>query len=182
MVILTFEKMHLPKNISVATLQHVEELNLLVNSAYRGETSKQGWTTEADLLDGIRTDEEALQETIQRENSWILIYTNAENKILACVHLEKHNEKLYLGMLTVVPPLQGKGTGKLLLSAAENFAKTLQCKSIYMTVITDRTELIAWYEKFGYVNTHELKPFPENNPRFGLPKKKLVFTVLEKLI
>lgn len=174
--------MQLPDNISIATIQHIKELNALVNSAYRGETSKQGWTTEADILDGIRTDEEGLKETIERENSWILIYTNIENKIVACVHLEKHNHKLYLGMLTVAPHLQGRGTGKLLLNVAENFAINLQCKTIYMTVITNRTELIAWYEKYGYINTHELKPFPENNPRFGLPKKKLMFTVLEKTL
>jgi N-acetylglutamate synthase-like GNAT family acetyltransferase len=174
--------MQLPDNISLAAIQHIKELNALVNSAYRGETSKQGWTTEADLLDGIRTDEEGLKETIKRDNSWILIHTDIENKIVACVHLEKHNRKLYLGMLTVAPHLQGKGTGKFLLNVAEDVAKSLQCIAIYMTVITDRTELIAWYEKHGYVNTHELKPFPDNDPRFGLPKKKLMFTVLEKAI
>jgi ribosomal protein S18 acetylase RimI-like enzyme len=176
------EKMQLPQNICVDTLQHVEALNTLVNSAYRGETSKQGWTTEADLLDGIRIDAERLQETIQQENSWILIYTEDENKVVACVHLEKHDEKLYLGMLTVAPHLQGKGTGKLLLHVSEKFAAAKNCTTIYMTVITDRTELIAWYEKHGYLNTHIKKPFPENDPRFGLPKKKLVFTVLEKMV
>jgi len=172
--------MQLPQNIFIATLQHVEALNILVNSAYRGETSKQGWTTEADLLDGIRIDAERLQETIQQENSWILIYTNAENKVVACVHLEKHEHKLYLGMLTVAPQLQGKGTGKLLLDVSEKFAVGKNCNTIYMTVITHRTKLIAWYEKHGYVNTHIKKPFPENDLRFGLPKKKLEFTVLEK--
>jgi ribosomal protein S18 acetylase RimI-like enzyme len=174
--------MQLPNNIAIATLQHISELNILVNSAYRGESSKQGWTTEADLLDGIRTDEEGLIETIQRNHSWILIYTNELNKIMGCVHLEKHDNKLYLGMLTAAPNTQGKGIGKALLYIAEQFAENKKCNAIYMTVITDRTELIAWYEKHGYVNTHELKPFPENNPRFGLPKKKLQFTVLEKLL
>ncbi len=174
--------MQFPHNICVAALQHVEELNALVNSAYRGETSKQGWTTEAGLLDGIRIDEARLQETIQQENSWILIYPNTENKVVACVHLEKHEHKLYLGMLTVAPQLQGKGIGKLLLDVSEKFAADKNCNTIYMTVITDRTELIVWYEKHGYVNTHIKKPFPENDPRFGLPKKKLEFTVLEKMI
>src|SRR4051794_13241714 len=31
----------------------------LVESAYRGESSRAGWTTEADLLDGQRTDRAA---------------------------------------------------------------------------------------------------------------------------
>ena len=166
--------------ISKATNIDVTALNTLVNAAYRGETSKQGWTTEADLLDGIRTDEEAIKETLTKENVWILKVLNEENEIVACVQLEKHLNKLYLGMLTVLPKLQGSGIGKKLLAKAEDFALEKKCNCIYMTVITDRLELIAWYERHGFVLTNEKKPFPSGNPRFGLPKKHLEFAVLEK--
>jgi ribosomal protein S18 acetylase RimI-like enzyme len=167
--------------VTLATENDIPELNVLINSAYRGDSSKQGWTTEADLLGGIRTDEESLKEMMQNSNASILKYS-AENKILACVYLKKENNKLYLGMLTVSPQLQNKGIGKILLAASEDEAREKNCDAIFMTVISLRTELINWYKKHGYVDTGEKKPFPENDPRFGIPKTKLEFIVMEKKI
>jgi ribosomal protein S18 acetylase RimI-like enzyme len=166
--------------LAFASTEDIPALNILVNSAYRGESSKQGWTTEADLLDGIRTDEKGLQNTLEKPNSWILKCVDELSQILACVHLEKNADQLYLGMLTVAPNLQNKGIGKLLLLEAEKMASQQACTSIYMTVITERTELIAWYEKHGYINTGITKPFPMDDPAFGLPKKQLEFVVLQK--
>lgn len=166
--------------ISVAEITDVSELNPLVNSAYRGDSSRQGWTTEADLLDGIRIDDERLEELIGKPDTVILKYTDTNNKIIGCVHLEKKDDGMYLGMLTVSPALQSKGIGKELINASEAYAKQQDCGSVYMSVITDRTELIAWYEKLGYKNTGIKKPFPMGDPRFGLPKKNLEFVILEK--
>ena len=156
--------------ISAATIQDIPELNVLINSAYRGESSKKGWTTEEHLLDGIRTDEENLSELLQKENVTILKYT-ANNKIIGSVYLEKQDKKLYLGMLTVSPELQGCGVGKKLMQAAEDFARNAQLDKISMTVISVRKELIAYYERRGYKNTGETKPFPMHDPKFGLPKQ-----------
>ena len=154
-------------------------LDKLVNSAYRGDTSRQGWTTEADLLDGTRTDAAAIIELIETPGITILKYVET-NEILACVELKKESDKLYLGMLTVKPMLQGKGIGKELLKAAEEEAKKQKCTSIFMTVISVRQELIDWYTRHGYQLTGERKPFAFNDPRFGQPKMKLEFIVLEK--
>lgn len=166
--------------LAFASTEDIHALNILVNSAYRGESSKQGWTTEADLLDGIRTDEKGLQNIMQQPHSWILKCVDELNEIVACVHLEKNADQLYLGMLTVSPTLQNKGIGKILLVEAEKVAQMQQCSSIYMTVITERKELIAWYVKHGYTNTGITKPFPMDDPAFGLPKKQLEFVVLKK--
>ncbi len=165
--------------VTLATEKDIPALNVLVNSAYRGETSKQGWTTEADLLGGIRTDNESLKEMIQNPDACFLKYEE-EKKILGCVYLKKENNKIYLGMLTVSPQLQNKGIGKILLKTSEEEARKQNCSAIFMTVISQRTELINWYKKHGYVDTGEKKPFPENDPRFGIPKTKLEFIVLEK--
>lgn len=154
-------------------------LSLLVNSAYRGDSSRQGWTTEADLLDGTRTDKNAIEAIIQRPGTVILKYTEEKN-IIGCVELLIQDGKLYLGMLTVEPGTQGKGVGKKLLKAAEDYAHNKNCRSIYMTVISIRTELIDWYKRHGYSETGEKKPFNFGDPRFGIPKKKLEFVVLEK--
>ena len=164
--------------VTLATEKDIPALNVLINSAYRGDSSKQGWTTEADLLGGIRTDEESLEELMQQQDAFLLKYEE-ENKILGCVYLKKEGAKLYLGMLTVSPQLQNKGIGKILMTASDE-ARKQGCSAIFMSVISKRTELINWYKKHGYVDTGEKKPFPENDRRFGIPKTKLEFIVLEK--
>lgn len=166
--------------VSQAILPDVPALNILINSAYRGESSKKGWTTEADLVGGIRTDEEILSGIIRKKDSVILKYTGDDHMIAGCVNLQKHGHKIYLGMLTVNPELQGKGIGKFLLDAAEEYAGNNNCTSVYMTVISVRKELVAWYERHGYKDTGARKPFPANDPKFGLPKMKLEFMVMEK--
>lgn len=167
-----------------ANSEQANEIDELVNSAYRGESSKKGWTTEADLLGGQRTDPAGIRELIEKDNSVVLIAENENSgKIEGCVHLEKQDEKCYLGMLTVLPTLQRKGLGSMLLEEAEAFAQFWDCSHIYMTVIEQRKELIQWYEKNGYKNTGEKKPFPYGDERFGLPKvDDLCFIVLSKAV
>lgn len=169
----------LTKMITEATKEDVPQLVVLVNSAYRGDSSKKGWTTEADLLGGIRTDEAAMMEMVTHTDAVILKYV-IENEIAGCVYLKNQQPKLYLGMLTVKPDIQTQGIGKKLLAAAEDYAREKGFGCIVMTVISKRHELIAWYRKRGYLLTGEKKPFPANDPRFGIPKQELEFVVLEK--
>ncbi len=167
--------------ITYSTIEDAVALDILVNSAYRGESSRQGWTTEADLIDGTRTDANALKELLKKTDTIILKYVE-EEKILACVELTREENKLYLGMLTVSPSLQGKGIGKELLKAAEQEALKQNCNTIFMTVISVRKELIDWYLRHGYIDTGKRKPFLFTDPRFGQPKEQLEFVVLEKKI
>ncbi|WP_413292443.1 GNAT family N-acetyltransferase [Bdellovibrio sp. HCB185ZH] len=163
---------------------HVEELVKLINSAYRGESSKKGWTTEADLLGGQRADEDGIMELIEREGSIMLIAEDDDTgNLLGCVHLENHDGKCYLGMLTVDPTLQGQGIGKMLIDEGEAIAQFWGCTHLYMTVISVRTELIKFYEKQDFRLTGEKKPFPYGDERFGIPKvDNLEFVVLERKI
>ena len=166
--------------ISKATQNDVAALVQLVNSAYRGESSKNGWTTEADLLDGQRTDDAAILDVWKKPNTALLKYEAPDGALLACVYLEKQWETLYLGMLTVAPHLQNSGLGKKLLLAAEAYGREQHCKMIEMTVISVRHELIRWYERRGYHATGKTKPFPHGDVRFGIPKQPLEFAVLQK--
>ena len=136
-------------SILPATPQDSIELGRLVNSAYRGDSSRQGWTTEADLLDGGRTDAAAIEEIICKPGHTILKYVEGD-RIIGCVELRKEKGRLYLGMLSVLPQLQSKGIGKQLLKAAEADAQRQRCRSIYMTVISIRTELMDWYVRHGF--------------------------------
>ena len=167
--------------ITKATSEDVSALNILINSAYRGESSKKGWTTEANLLEGLRTTEEELTETIQNPKNTILKFTE-NNIIVGCVLLIEKEQQLYLGMLTVLPDLQNSGIGKKLLKQAEIHASTLGLPKIVMTVISVREELIAWYKRHGYTDTGGRVPFPASDVHVPISEQPLEFIVLEKKI
>jgi ribosomal protein S18 acetylase RimI-like enzyme len=167
--------------IAKATLADVPELNTLVNSAYRGEESKKGWTSEADMLDGIRIDETMLRDYFNNDAITILKYTDDNGQLTGTVYLEVKGPKLYLGMFSVSPVLQGKGVGRALLEEAEVLAKQHGCNAITMTVISTRKELIGWYERRGYTFTGEIQPFHDNG-RFGVPKQPIELIVMEKVV
>jgi ribosomal protein S18 acetylase RimI-like enzyme len=166
-------------SISAVTATDIQALVDLVNSAYRGDSSKKGWTTEAELLEGIRTDPQTLLEQINLPGHTILKAVNNDQEIIACVGLEEKGNKLYLGMLTVKPDIQATGIGKQMLLAAESFAWSKDLHCIEMTVISVRSELIAFYERRGYQKTGEKRDFP-TDPKFGIKKQDLEFIVLEK--
>lgn len=167
--------------ITKATVKDISALNKLINSAYRGESSKKGWTTEATILEGLRTTEQELSEIIQNTKNTILKFT--ENKlIIGCVLLIEKEQQLYLGMLTVSPELQNSGIGKKLLRQAEIHASALGLPKIVMTVISVREELIAWYKRNGYADTGAREPFPVSDVHIPITEVPLEFIVMEKRI
>ncbi|TDR48437.1 ribosomal protein S18 acetylase RimI-like enzyme [Tahibacter aquaticus] len=174
-----------PLTFRAATVADLDAIVALVESAYRGDVSKQGWTTEADFLDGQRTDPGSVAELLARGYSRVLL-AERDGQLLCCCHVERLQEQGrnigYFGMFAVDPSLQGGGVGKLVLAEAERIATVeWHCAEMQMTVITIRDSLIAWYERRGYVRTGVLKPFPYGDARFGLPKRDdLQFEVLAK--
>lgn len=152
----------------------------IINGCYRGEASKQGWTTEADLIAGeIRTDEANLTDLMSTETTTFLKCLHPETGLVGTVYLDKRGDRLYLGMLSVNVALQGSGIGKQLLAAAEEHARTMDCRAIFMQVIPARNSLMDWYERHGYQATGERKPF-DGDPKFGVPRVPLEFVMLEK--
>lgn len=170
-----------PIAFRAATAADVPALVELVTSAYRGEASRAGWTTEADILDGNRIVPEVLLEDIARPRSRILV-AEREGGMVACAHVEARGDAGYFGMFAVRPALQGAGLGRVVLAEAERIARAeWGLPRMRMTVIDLREELIAWYERRGYRRTGETLPFPATDPRFGLPRRDdLRFAVLEK--
>jgi len=167
--------------ITKATLQDIPSLNILINSAYRGETSKKGWTTEAHLLEGKRTSEEELTAIILDPKNTFLKFTE-NDQIIGSVLLVEKEHQLYMGMLTVSPELQNSGIGKKMLAEAENHAKSLGLSTLSMTVVSVRAELIAWYKRHGYIDTGKREPFPSSDIHINISDKPLEFIYLEKKI
>jgi ribosomal protein S18 acetylase RimI-like enzyme len=154
----------------------------LVESAYRGEVSRTGWTTEADLLDGQRTDAEAVADILRSQGSTVLL-AEAGGDLRACCQLEQRPSAVaYFGMFSVQPTGQGQGVGRQLLAEAERTARDeWGATTMIMTVLAQRVELIEWYERRGYRRTGEQRPFPYGDERYGIPRRPdLVFDVLAK--
>lgn len=173
----SFSNLH----ICFANVADVNAIKNLVNAAYRGEASKQGWTTEAALISGdTRANAEMVLNATEQTGSVILIYKK-DDVIAGCVNLQQHGNKVYLGMFSVMPQLQGCGIGKKLLQAADEFAERFDCGSIYMSVISVRTELIDWYKRHGFIDTGERKPFAEDGVT-GKHLQPLEFMILEKVL
>jgi len=168
--------------ICIATEEDIPALVSLMNRAYRSETSRQGWTTEAHLISGeVRTDENDLQKVLRKPGSVILKYINDKNQLIGCVNLQKHDDRLYLGMFSVSPDEQGMGIGKKILIASEQHAKNEGCGSIYMRVISVREDIIIWYARHGYKDTGKIMPFVEDGLT-GKHLQPLEFAVLEKFL
>lgn len=173
-------------NLRPATPNDIMTLHALVEAGYRGDSAKQGWTHEADLLGGQRTDAAALAEMIADPEQTILLAEADDGALLGCVLIADEGERdgqriAYLGMLTVSPTLQNGGLGRQLIAAAESYARTFGAHEMEMTVIKQRRELIDWYIRRGYADTGREEPFPFDDERFGLPKTRdLVFVVLAK--
>ncbi len=168
--------------LRTATVTDAAAIVQLLNSAYRGEASTKGWTTEAHLIDGdVRTNEATVLEAMQQPGAVTLLYIDDGGKPLGTVNLQQHGAKMYLGMFAVTPFLQGKGIGKQLLQAAEIHTRDRGCIAIYMHVISVRRELIDWYMRHGYVDTGERKPFEEDGMH-GRHLQIMEFAVLEKQV
>ncbi|MFI6559082.1 GNAT family N-acetyltransferase [Streptomyces sp. NPDC050534] len=159
----------------------VDVLVALIESAYRGDSSRTGWTTEADILEGQRTDAEGVLDVIKSPDSRLLT-VERDGVVIACCQLEHRGAYAYFGMFAVSPQLQGTGLGKVIIAEAERAAReTWGVREMHMTVISVREDLIAWYERRGYRRTGRMTPFPYGDERFGIPQRDdLQFELLVK--
>jgi ribosomal protein S18 acetylase RimI-like enzyme len=167
--------------ITPATLADAPALALLINEAYRGESTPQSWTTENQLFEGPRIDVPHIDNMLLLPHATLLKYVAADGQLLGCVYLEPKGKLLYLSTLAVAPAAQAQGVGRQLLAAAEAQARQHGCPRIVISVLSARPELLAWYERHGYQRTGQREPFPAT-VQFGRPRQPLTLLELEKMV
>lgn len=164
----------------VATTADTSAVVALIESAYRGEESLAGWTSEAGFIEGQRTNANEISSLIGRQDARFVLAFD-EGKLVGCALVKNDQGEGYFGMFSVRPARQGAGLGKLLLAEAERVARTLWgCSTMKMTVISIRDELIAFYERRGYRRSGT-EPFPfDKEP--GVRRRDFHFVVLSKAL
>lgn len=167
-----------PPTIRVADAADVDSLLALVHAAYRGPSGREGWTSEADLIDGPRTSRELLAADVANPAITVLV----AGDVLGCAAVTRGDPASF-GMFAVRPGGQRGGVGTALLAAAEDTARSLGASRMEMSVIEKRTELIDWYVRRGYADTGERRPFPYGEDSVGVPRDDdLRFVVLVKAL
>lgn len=169
----------------LATCDDLPALHDLIESAYRGDSARGGWSHEADLLDGQRIDRAMLGDILADPAQRLIVAPDADASLIGCVQISDRGNGLgYLGLLSVRPALQAGGLGKRLIEAAETYARDhFGASRMEMTTIRQRPELIAYYRRRGYALTGEERPFPHGDTRFGVPRTPdLAFVVLSRTI
>lgn len=161
-----------PLDVRPATVDDAEAVAALVHSAYRGEESRRGWTTEADLVAGQRADAGMVRHLVGRDDDEVLVAVDDDGAPFACCHLQRRDATAYLGMFAVRPERQGGGVGRAMLAAAEGWARDRWgATTLEITVLNHRPELLAWYERCGFTRTGAEHPFPYEDRRFGEPRR-----------
>lgn len=161
--------------IRPATADDAEAIRVLVERAYRGDSARQGWTHEADLIETDRTTIGELLGVIADPDKVMLIAPTEQGMIGTVTVTRIAADRCYLGMLAVDPRVQAGGLGRRLVAAAEQAARDhFGATVMEMTVIAARRELLAWYVRQGYAPTGETRLLP------GMEDELLRMEVLER--
>lgn len=163
--------------LELANLEHINEIIKLVNEAYRGDI---GWTKETNLVSGCRTTKQEIESLISNQNNHLLIYIE-NSQMVSCICIEQLQDQCYIGLFAVKPSIQNKGIGKKVLELAEEYAKLkFFIKKFIMVVISQREELIEYYQRRGYSKNGTIKEYPKNLD-VGIPlTNNLTIEYLEK--
>ena len=138
----------------------------LINSAYRQQHGNS-WTSEAEIVTGQRINASQLEHALSQDHFQLWIALQDE-QIVACIGLTFNLYDVEIGTFCITPHFQNQGIGKQVLDFAENYVRQKirlehqHLNDFVMWVLSARTELIAYYERRGYVQTGSVDDYPLN--------------------
>ena len=140
-------------SIRTARLDDASAITALINQAFAVELFfKQGDRISAPAVGALL-----------EKGTMLLAETPLEPGPLGSVYIEIRGNRVYVGLLAVDPGRQGRGIGRLLMRAAEDYGRAHGCSGVDITVVNLRTELPPFYRKLGYVETGTA-PFDRDEP------------------
>ena len=147
-----------------AGIHQAQAISDLINLTYRGAT---GWTTEAAIIQGDRTNRQEIETAMMNPGGYFFV-VNRRSAPAACIYIAAEKDRAYIGFFSVHPTLQGQGFGSYMLEQAEKFARdSLHAHTFVLFVISQRPELISFYQRRGYRGTGRVEAFPSY---LGVPK------------
>lgn len=147
-----------------AAIDQAQAISDLINLTYRGNS---GWTTEAAIIRGDRTNRQEIETAMLNPDAHFFV-ASLPAMLASCIYVAREKRHAYIGFFSVHPDLQGQGLGKYMLEEAETFARTVfGARRFVMFVISQRPELIAFYQRRGYCCTGRIETYPES---LGIPK------------
>lgn len=142
----------------------VPELVDLVQAAYRGEG---GWTTEAHLVDGHRTDAVEVRAMLDDPQVTLLVAEH-DGELVGCSYTRREPaddagvSRAELGLFAVDPAMQGRGLGGRLLEAQAELLESAGVDVLVIQVLQGRPELQQWYRRHGFAPVGRAVPFAGN--------------------
>lgn len=163
-----------------ASLSDIEPLVEAVQLAYRGGMATVDWKNENHLVTGPRIDSAKMQALIEGADTHVL-KIEQDGKLAGCVLIEEEGDVCVIGMLSVHPEMQNLKLGKRLVQDAEAYAKSeIGSKEARMYVLSQRAELLEWYQRLGYEKNGERKEFPAEEEGSKPVDKDTYLTVICK--
>ena len=138
-------------SIRTAVVADMERLARLINAAF---------VVEQPFIEGERINPAGVREYMAKGK---FLVAEDSAGLAGCVYVELRGERAYLGLLGVEPPRQGRGLGRKLMEAAEDYFRAAGCRAIDLRIISPRTPLPAFYAHLGYEQTGTA-PFPPDVP------------------
>jgi GNAT superfamily N-acetyltransferase len=133
--------------IRVAVPGDTEAIARLINTAF---------IVERVAIDGDRTNPENVCALM---NIGRFLLAEGAAGLVGCVYVERRGEHSYLGLLSVAPQFQGRGLGRQLVAAAEDYSRQIGCRAVDLRIVSARAELLPFYRRLGYIE-NGTAPFP----------------------
>lgn len=140
--------------IRAAAIPDAEGIVSVINAAFR---PAEGFVFDRDRIDLI-----SVQDLMGKGT---FLIAEDDEVLCGCVYVELRGERSYLGLLSVDPQRQKTGLGAVLMDAAEAYCAKAGSRHMDLQIVSLRTEMSGFYQRWGYIETGTEPLPPGLNPK-----------------